>query len=275
MDSRPSVDEIVPHSYAPGFIVLSYLVSITGCWTTLELIHRKTSSRGYYNWCVSFHGNFHLTTTSLIVCRYLLIAAAVVMGAVSVWCMHFIGNVATIMDQGQADMQIQYSPGFTVGSIFLPIFGLLVAFYSFSVSESVRISGIILGGFLTGAAICGMHYMGQIGIANYRTTYHWQYVMGSALIAGFASAAALGIFFYFQSTWTDSYLKRGLCAALLAISVSGMHWVATVGCTYRLKPGNTHVLAPISRKATAIVALCLVCGPSLTSLFWLTVFAHL
>jgi hypothetical protein len=36
--------------YNAGFIVLSYFVSVVGCVTTLELIHRQTSRHGAYNW---------------------------------------------------------------------------------------------------------------------------------------------------------------------------------------------------------------------------------
>ena len=43
----------VDASYNAGFIVLSYLISLVGCVTTLELLHRRTSRRGLYNWYVS------------------------------------------------------------------------------------------------------------------------------------------------------------------------------------------------------------------------------
>jgi len=43
---------IVHHYYSAGFIVLSYIVSVTGCWTSLELLSRKTSKNGLYNWYV-------------------------------------------------------------------------------------------------------------------------------------------------------------------------------------------------------------------------------
>lgn len=42
--------QLVPHSYSAGFIVLSYFVSVVGCWTALELLHKRTSTRGLYNW---------------------------------------------------------------------------------------------------------------------------------------------------------------------------------------------------------------------------------
>lgn len=41
---------IVPRGFSPGFVVLSYLVSFVGAWTTLELINRRTAGRGLYNW---------------------------------------------------------------------------------------------------------------------------------------------------------------------------------------------------------------------------------
>lgn len=41
---------IVPRAFAVGYIVLSYVVSYVGAWTTLELMNRRTSGRGLYNW---------------------------------------------------------------------------------------------------------------------------------------------------------------------------------------------------------------------------------
>jgi hypothetical protein len=41
---------IVPRAFSVGYIVLSYLVSFVGAWTTLELINRRTGGRGLYNW---------------------------------------------------------------------------------------------------------------------------------------------------------------------------------------------------------------------------------
>ena len=46
-------DELVPRSFIPAFILLSYVVSYVGTWTTLELLHRRTAGRGAYNWCVA------------------------------------------------------------------------------------------------------------------------------------------------------------------------------------------------------------------------------
>lgn len=42
--------DIIGRSYNSGYIVLSYLVSFVGCWTSLKLLYRRTSRHGYYNW---------------------------------------------------------------------------------------------------------------------------------------------------------------------------------------------------------------------------------
>ena len=185
------------------------------------------------------------------------------MGAVGIWCMHYIGNLAIEMGQGQSKLQIQYSPGFTVISLFTPIIVLSVAFYYFGTSKSVTHWSTFLGGTLTGFAVCAMHYLGQIGIANYTTSYSVGYVIGSAIIAVFASTVALGVFFYLTATWTDNIFKRAMIAALMAASVSGMHWVATVGCTYRFTTVDTAGIGGLrahSRQVTAIVVICMVSG---------------
>ncbi|KAL9008849.1 MAG: hypothetical protein Q9173_006069 [Seirophora scorigena] len=216
MDSTLMQDQVTQHSFNAGYIILSYCVSFVGCWTSLNLLHWRTSRRGYYNW-------------------YLLLGAAASMGAVAIWSMHFIGNRAIIMAQGERHLQIQYNAAFTAGSFFLPICVLGIAFYLLGFSEKVNITQVMLVGLLTGAAVCGVHYFGQGGISNYLVSYKWQYVLGSAFIAITAATLALGVFFYLKATWTDNWMKRALCASVLAVSVSGMHWVATaMGCCIAL-----------------------------------------
>jgi NO-binding membrane sensor protein with MHYT domain len=40
---------IVPQSYNVGFVALSFVVSLVGAGSTLELINRRTGLRGLYN----------------------------------------------------------------------------------------------------------------------------------------------------------------------------------------------------------------------------------
>jgi hypothetical protein len=40
---------VVPRSFNAGFVTLSYVVSLIGATATLELINRRTASKGIFN----------------------------------------------------------------------------------------------------------------------------------------------------------------------------------------------------------------------------------
>jgi len=180
------------------------------------------------------------------------------MGAVSIWSMHYIGNRALVMTNGP---EIVYRPGYTAGSFFLPISLVGSAFHAFGTSETVSIIWTVTGGVLVGASVCGMHYISQQGIANYTLQYSVAYVVGAALIAVAASTIAMGVFFYLTVMWTNSGPRRLACAALLAAAVSGMHWSATVGTSYRVKIEAKTGGAGLSGETTALMVLFLVKSP--------------
>lgn len=159
-------------------------------------------------------------------------ASSITMGGMGIWSMHFVGNRAMVLANGSEQRQLSYNQGYTAFSFFLPIGVLLVAFYLLAVSDKATKYHLLIAGLLTGTAICAMHYVGFVGIANYYCTYSISHIVGAAIIAVAASLVALVIFFRLRETWTDSWWKRGLCACLLAAAVSGMHWTAVVGTTY-------------------------------------------
>ncbi|XWW98907.1 hypothetical protein V2A60_006911 [Cordyceps javanica] len=226
----------VPYSFHAGFVCLSYAVSLVGAGSTLELMRRRTSHKGLHNFL-------------------LLAGAAMCMGGIAIWSMHFIGNRALFILDGQADLQVAYSTGLTVASMFVPILVLLLAFLAVTNNDRVQWWKISLSGFLSGGAICGMHYLGNASISNYRCTYTIAYVVGAAIIAVSASTAALAVFFVFESSWKTAWWRRVLCAAVLAGAVSGMHWCASVGTQFVLvgrRSGNG-----MSRDTTIIIVICL------------------
>jgi len=182
------------------------------------------------------------------------------MGGIGIWCMHFIGNRAIVLGDGDMAIQILYNVAFTGTSFVLPVIVLLVAFYSVGVEEKAGYLRILVGGLLTGSSVCGMHYVGQLGISNYRCSYRVANVVGSAIIAVFSSTAALGIFFRWRATWTDIWWRRGICACLLAAAVSGMHWTAAVGTIYRERDESQKNETQLSRSQVVIICAVLV-GP--------------
>ena len=130
--------------------------------------------------------------------------------------MHFIGMQAITMRNGEPELQITYSPVFTAGSFFLPIIVVAIAFFIFSASEAVNVLNIILGGFISGIAICGMHYVGALSVNNYISVFELKMVIASVVIAIAAASVALGVFFRFKYAWTNAIWKRGICALGLA-----------------------------------------------------------
>lgn len=143
--------------------------------------------------------------------------------------------------------------------MFVPILVLLLAFLAVTNNDRVQWWKISLAGCLSGGAICGMHYLGNASISNYRCTYTAAYVVGAAIIAVSASTAALAVFFVFESTWKTAWWRRVLCAAVLAGAVSGMHWCAAVGTQYVMLGKRTGT--GMSRDTTIIIVICLVRSP--------------
>ncbi|KKA28493.1 hypothetical protein TD95_003221 [Thielaviopsis punctulata] len=230
--------KIVPRAFNPGIVTLSYCVSFIGALSTLELINRRTSPKGVGN------------------------HAAVTMGGISIWSMHYLGNRAIEILDGQSQLQIAYSSGFTALSFFVPILVLVPAFVSAGSNKAVSWWRVTIGGSLAGAAVCGMHYLGNNSISNYLCEYSLPNVVGSAIIALVASNVALATFFVFRAAWTQSWWKRVICAIVLAGGVSGMHWVASTGTQYRLVK-MTSMDNALSRNVTAIMIICLSIGACL------------
>ncbi|KAF5018334.1 hypothetical protein F66182_9695 [Fusarium sp. NRRL 66182] len=230
---------VVPKVYNAGYVALSYLISLVGAASTLELINRRSWFNGISN---------HLV----------LGCSAITMGGISIWCMHFIGNQALTLADGETEMQIAYSSGITALSFCMPVLVLLAAFYAIGISNRVDWWRVMTAGLLCGSAICGMHYLGNASIRNYQCIYETPYIVGAAIIAVVASTVALAMFFIFQSLSASTWWKRTISAIVLAGAVSSMHWCASVGTDYRLvqlrKPeGGT-------RTATVIAVICFSLG---------------
>ncbi|EWZ28311.1 hypothetical protein FOZG_17952 [Fusarium oxysporum Fo47] len=156
-------------------------------------------------------------------------------------------------------MQVAYSKGFAALSFFIPILFLLSAFLAIGTNNAISWWRAIAGGVLCGVSICGMHYLGNTSIKNYTSVYQPAYVVGSAIIAVVASNVTLFMLFDFKATWTNSWRRRAISAAVLASAVSGMHWCAAAGTRYRFRDAELEGNEP-PKAATVIVAICLSLG---------------
>jgi NO-binding membrane sensor protein with MHYT domain len=183
------------------------------------------------------------------------------MGLIGIWCMHFIGNRSIALAAGQTRLQLVYDPGYTGLSCVLPVIGLTVAF---QIAE-LRINHFVLRRFLdvacglmAGLSIVSMHYVGNLGVSNYRLIYPRRYVVAACIIAVGDSTIALALFFYFKERWISVCWKRCICALLLAVGVCGMHFTASVGCQYQLRRIPSEAAAPDARNTPVIVAATMV-----------------
>jgi NO-binding membrane sensor protein with MHYT domain len=180
------------------------------------------------------------------------------MGGISIFSMHYLGNQAILLGDGDIVLQIAYNPAYMALSMFVPIIALLVAFITVGSNEKVSWLRVTVGGTLAGLAMLSMHFLGQAGIRNYTVEYQIGNVVGSGIIAVGATTAALSVFFLLRATWTASWWKRALTAVLLAGAVSGMHWAAELGTHYRLKGANASADTSMSRNSTVIIVIVLV-----------------
>ncbi|TWU77255.1 hypothetical protein ED733_002806 [Metarhizium rileyi] len=228
--------KLVPYSFNGGFVCLSFAISLVGTFTSLEMIRKRTSHRGKHN-------------------LLLLVGAAISMGGIAIWSMHFIGNRAIYMLHGEEAFQIAYSTALTVMSLLVPIFVLVLAFLGVSGNGLVLWWRIAIAGLLSGGAISGMHYLADASIRNYNASYELSYLVGSVVISVLASTTALALFFVFETTWNTAWWKRLGCAVVLAGAVSGMHWCAAVGTRYTMNANSGG--RGVSRQDAMIVVICL------------------
>lgn len=108
---------ILAQTMHPGFIVLSYLISLVGSLCTLELLIRRTSNRGISN-------------------IILLASAGICFGAVSTFAMHFVGNQSLALHHPRQDddptfpnIYLGYQAGYTVLSLVASCLAMTFAFF--------------------------------------------------------------------------------------------------------------------------------------------------
>lgn len=159
------------------------------------------------------------------------------MGLVFIWCMHFIGNTAIVMGNGEPGLQLRYSAPFSIVSAILPVFSIFFALNIVAINTPCRIwfiLSVILSGLFIGLAIVGTHYVADLGISNYALSYTRSSIGISVVIACIASIVCMALFFALEEFWIDVLLYRLLCAVILAGAVSGMHFEASKGARYKL-----------------------------------------
>ena len=150
-----------------------------------------------------------------------LILAAVAIGAVGIWAMHFIAMLGFTIPNGQ----LRYNVPLTIASLVLAVavvgVGLFIVGWSgagFGREDSWP--RLTAGGTIIGVGVAGMHYLGMAAMSMTGSiSYNFPLLIVSVLIAVVAGTAALWI-----GTWVRGLAATAGAAAVMAVAVSGMHY---------------------------------------------------
>jgi NO-binding membrane sensor protein with MHYT domain len=193
--------------YDTTMVAASYVVSAMGSFFALECALRLRRKNGSLDWTM-------------------LAGAAIMLGGIGIWSMHFIG-----MQAYKLDVPISYDGLLTVVSLAAAIAIAGLALYLAGGSGKFNPRGWLVGSVIAALGVCLMHYLGMFAqILRATMTLDWVVVAISFVIALAAALAALWLAFNVR--------KRALrvCAALvMGLAVCAMHYTgmsaATLICT--------------------------------------------
>jgi len=201
------VGQLLSPEYSPGMVALSFLISFAGSLVALICAGRMIGADGKPN-------------LAIVAC------AAVALGGIGIWSMHFIGMLAY-----RLPIAISYNMPLTVVSLVAAILISGVALYMAGGRRKFSRSGWLGGSLLAGAGVCVMHYMGMFAM-NMRASMDFDVVQVvlSVLIAVSAAAAALWLAFNLRK-----FTHKVAAAAVMGVAVCTMHYVgmaaASMVCT--------------------------------------------
>lgn len=183
-------------SWLPFFAyVVSVVGSVVGLACTLQARNAGDDGRPRYGW---------------------LALAAVSIGGVGIWLMHFIA----MLGFDTPGSPVRYDIGRTAISAVLSIGAVFVGLLVFGVRTKFSLWRLVLGGLITGLAVNLMHYTGMWALQVQGTiTYDPAAVWLSVVIAIVAATAA----FWFTAVVERPGL-RVLAGLVMGLAVTGMHY---------------------------------------------------
>ncbi|KAF1715476.1 MHYT domain-containing protein [Pseudoxanthomonas wuyuanensis] len=188
----------------PLLLVLSYLVSVLGAFTALQLAIAIPAAR-----------------TAAQRLRAVLMAGTA-MGGGGIWAMHFIAMLAC-----QMGIAVTYDLTLTVLSAFIAIASCALGL---GVAGTGRFgwSKLLAAGLFMGLGVAGMHYTGMAAMRMpAEIHYHTGIVAASIGIAIVASIAALWLAFNLRG-WAQMLGS----ALVMGVAVCGMHYTGMYAASF-------------------------------------------
>lgn len=194
--------------FAMGWVipVLAYAVSVTGSFVGLACALQARRDPARRTWWQ--------------------ILAAISIGGVAIWLMHFIAMLGMSVDGSVT----RYNLGWTAVSAVLAVAATFLALRA--VGQKVRLSRLVLAGVLLGLAVNGMHYMGMYALNIQGSfSYNMLLVAASIAIAVVAGTAALWFTLVVNNVWA-----RLAAGFVMGVAVVGMHFTGMAAMQVDLDP---------------------------------------
>jgi NO-binding membrane sensor protein with MHYT domain len=214
-------------TYGPLNPALGYTMSCVGGYVGLRCL---TLARAY---------------TGAARARWLCLAA-VAIGAVGIWAMHFIAMLGFTVP-GEP---IRYNVPLTVGSMLLAVAvagtGLFIVSFA-DPGGAGRWPRLLAGGVIIGTGVAAMHYVGMAAMSMPGImSYNVPLVALSVLIAIVAGTVALWI-----ATWVRGSAATVGAALVMGVAVSGMHYTGMAAL--RVRGGSLPAMAVRSVSGVPVV----------------------
>jgi NO-binding membrane sensor protein with MHYT domain len=182
--------------YEPLLVGLSFLISVFGSYTALQL---ATAIPQAQNWSTVFGS---------------VLGAAVAIGGGAIWSMHFIA-----MNAADMGMPVAYDATLTYASLIIAIVSCGIGLFVVGRGEG-SMTNLLVGGVLTGLGVALMHYTGMAAmIMKAKITYDITLFVLSIVIAIVAATVALWLAFNLRGN-----LQRFGSAIVMGVAVCGMHY---------------------------------------------------
>ncbi|RZL62647.1 MAG: histidine kinase [Variovorax sp.] len=193
----PKIGQLLQPEHSFGLVALSYFISFAGSLVALICARRMVGADGRANLAV-------------VAC------AAVALGGIGIWSMHFIGMLAY-----RLPVSVMFNMPLTAVSLVAAILISGIALYLAGGRQQFSKAGWLAGSVLAGIGACVMHYLGMFAM-NMRAAMEFNLatVAVSAVIAIVAAGAALWLAF----NLTKLVHQIG-AAAVMGLAVCTMHYV--------------------------------------------------
>ncbi len=218
------MNEVIVVAYNPYLLALSFAISVGGSFVGLLACRRIAAADGRISW-------------------YNAGSAAIAIGGVGTWAMHFIGMLAM-----KIDLALGYAALETLASILVAIVATAwaLAFVAKSPNSPAR---VVAAGIAMGLGISVMHYLGMHGM-RFNGVFAWNGFLVALSVGIAVVAATVALWLAFRASGIG---LRFLASLVLGTAVCAMHYTgvaaADIICTTsnRLAMPTGFAIVPASR----------------------------